>query len=123
MKNKEDELEDELCVKRKRPKFTSCIYSSCLFSASMMVGAVLYSFAVIFFIPTEALEASQWQVFTSFKYLFYIICLSVMMMPLIFLFQYVGKVDFSKKKFFVECIALCFSLIFSVLFFWPAYGI
>ena len=123
MKQNKDDLAEELCPKRKRPKLSSCIYSSCLFSASMMIGAVIYSFGVMFFIPTEALEASQWQVFISFKHLFYIMVVSAAMMPLVFLFQLLAGIDFSKKKFFVECVALCFSLLFSVLFFWPAFAI
>ena len=98
----------------------SCIYSAALFSSSMIIGAVLYATVVIFFVPTETLESAEWQVFPAFEHLSVILAVSVVMMPFAVLFQLITGLCLINKRFMIECLGVLLSLLFCVLFFWPA---
>lgn len=107
-------------IDKLRPRLMSSIYSAVLFSSSMIVGAVIYAIGVIFFVPTEVLEATNWQVFPAFEHLSVILLVSLVMMPFVVLFQLITGFCLSKKRFVVECLGVLLSLLFCVFFFWPA---
>ena len=98
----------------------SCIYSGLLFSSSMIIGAVIYAFGVIFFVPTKALESAEWQVFPAFQHLWVILIVSMVILPFVVLFQLITGVCLSQKRFMIECLGVLLSVLFCVFFFWPA---
>ena len=108
-------------VEVKALTFTGSIYSASLFSVTASVAILLYVSCVIFLMPTEYLEKTQWDVLRAILSIKMMLSFSLFLMPFIVLLQMITGVDFNRKKTLLEFIAVLFSVLVCVLFFWPGW--
>ena len=101
--------------------FTGSIYSASLFSVTASVTILLYVSCVIFLMPTDYLEKTQWDVLRAVLSLKMMLSFSLFLMPFIVLLQMISGVNFNRKKNLLEFIAVLFGVLVCGLFFWPGW--
>ena len=78
--------------------FTGSIYSASLFSVTASVAILLYVSCVIFLIPTDYLEKTQWDVLRAVLSIKMMLSFSLFLMPFIVLLQMITGVDFNRRS-------------------------
>jgi hypothetical protein len=98
--------------------------NSLYLTSTMLISMLIYGLLVIFLVPVEWLEESNWPVFESISALLYLTFVSLLFFPVSLVFQLLiaGMLkDFRRYKWQTELIGLSIAILFCICFFWPGY--